>query len=333
VRIWIPKFSHSSNYKRTLLHLSFCFSVFIGLFYVRKIDVIFAMNPSFLVSFPANFCKIIFRKQIVRNVDDLWPDVLYDLRIIKSRFAKKILDYFARKTYKEAAFLIPISQGYVDTLITKYQIPKEKIVVIEHGVDFKIFQKFQNIHEEERDRKKTIMYSGAINIGYDFEPVIKAAKILESSPIRFIIRGTGDLVDDLKTKINYNQVKNVQVNTDILEKKELYNFLSTADIFLIPMSFGVIDYGLPTKILEFQALGKPIICVSDGEAGNYIEKTKSGLVVKNKNPKNLANTILKLTNDNQLSEKLGKNGAQYIKENLTIEKIGERLMDVIKCCT
>lgn len=333
VRIWIPKFSHSSNYKRTLLHLSFCFSVIIGLFYVRKIDVILAMNPSFLVAFPAIFCKIIFGKQIIRNVDDLWPEVLYDLGIVKSKAIKKILDYFSGISYKVSAAIIPIGQGYVDTLISKYHIPREKIIVIEHSVDIKKFPKTTLNNVRSKDKKKTIMYSGAINVGYDFEPVIKAAKILEMSPVHFIIRGTGELMDYLKNLIEVNKVKNVQVNTELLEKNELINFLTTADIFLVPMNSGVIDLGLPTKILEFQALGKPIICISNGEAGNYIEKTKSGLVVKNKDPEDLATSIIRLVEDEQLAKQLGDNGSQYIRENLTIEKIGARLMKVIKCHT
>jgi len=332
IRVWIPNLSHSPNYKRTLLHLSFCFSVVIGLFFVRKIDVIFAMNPSFLVAFPAFFSKIILRKNIVRNVDDLWPEVLYDLGIIKSRFVKKILDFFSKLSYKVSSAIIPISHGYVETLITKYHLSNEKIFVIEHGVDIKKFEKLMAI-KPSNDNKKIVMYSGAINIGYDFEPVIKAAKILEAYPIHFIIRGIGDKIDDLKNMIEKEHVTNVEVRTNLLEKIELNKILNAADIFLLPMSFGVIDYGLPTKILEYQSLGKPIVCVSNGEAGNYIEKTKSGIVVKNKNPKELAESIKKLVNDESLTRNLGDNGRKYILENLTIEKIGERLMGVIKRCT
>ena len=62
-------------------------------------------------------------------------------------------------------------------------------------------------------------------------------------------------------------VTNVSVQTDLLSQSQLVSFLRRADIFLLPMSPSrVIDQGLPTKILEYQALGKPIVCVSTGEA-------------------------------------------------------------------
>ena len=291
------------------------------------------MNPTFLVVSPAIFCKIIFRKPILRNVDDLWPEVLYELGIVKSKFIKKILDYFSKISYKVAAAIIPVSHGYVETLLTKYQIPKEKIFVIEHGVDIKEFQNITKQNTKSNEEKKTVMYLGAINIGYDFEPVIKAAKILETFPIQFVIHGRGETLDELKNLIKIAKVNNIKISTDILEKKELIKFLRTADIFLLPMASGVIETGLPTKILEYQALGKPIVCISNGEAGKYIEKTKSGLVVKNKNPNQLSKAIIKLVEDEPLARQLGDNGRNYIAENLSLEKIGERLMDVIKSCT
>lgn len=332
IRMWIPKLPHSPYYKRVLLHISFCFAVLFGLSRVGKFDVIVAMNPTFFVGFPAWICKVFFQKKLIRNVDDLWPEVFYDLGIVKSKFLKRVLDFFSNISYKVSDAIIPVSQGYVSTLTEKYHIPKEKIFVIEHGVDIKKFGSLAKKHLNQNE-KKTIMYSGAINIGYDFEPVIKAAKLLESFSVRFVIRGTGENVDDVRKMIKRFEVKNVEVQTDLLEKNEFIDYLNTADVFLLPMNFGVIDYGLPTKILEYQVLGKPIVCISSGEAGRYIERTKSGLVLKEKDSKKLAEMIKKLIIDENLAKQLGTNGFEYINKNLTLEKVGERLLKVINSCS
>jgi len=317
---------HWPLYKRVLLHISFCFSSILALIHVRNIDVIYAMNPSFFVSFPAFIYKIFFRKKIIRNVDDLWPEVFYDMGLIKSRVFKKILDVFSKLSYKTADAITPISDGYVKILTQKYKIPKEKISVIEHGVDI---NKFYNQKQHSKNKTKIIMYSGAINEGYDFEPVIKAAKKLESYNIKFFIRGNGESVKQLKKSITNNNLTNVEVNTDILDKTKLVKVLSTADMFLLPMA-GLAHSGLPTKILEYQALGKPIVCISNGEAGRYILGTKSGLVSTSKNSDDFAKLIIQLLNDEKLSYQLGQNGFDHIQNNLTIDKIGERLLIVIK---
>ena len=94
-------------------------------------------------------------------------------------------------------------------------------------------------------------------------------------------------------------------------------------------SSNIIDKGLPTKILEFQALGKPIVCLSNGESGNYINKTNSGIVVNESDPEKLAQAINSLCSNNDLIKKLGMNGLSHIEKNLTLEKIGKRFLEII----
>jgi glycosyltransferase involved in cell wall biosynthesis len=129
----------------------------------------------------------------------------------------------------------------------------------------------------------------------------------------------------------YN-AKNVGLRTDLLSTDELVSFLNIADIFLLPMSLSatIMDQGLPTKLSEYQALGKPIVCISDGEAGKYIEKTQSGLVTATRQPEELAELIMQLVNDENLANTLGNNGFNNIHNNLTLEMIGKRFIDVIK---
>ena len=95
------------------------------------------------------------------------------------------------------------------------------------------------------------------------------------------------------------------------------------------INFGFVNLGLPTKIFEYQSYGKPIICVSDGEPARYVKATKSGLVVKPGDAKDLVAAILKLYNDRNLSSVLGSNGWQYVSDNLTMEEIGKRMYTVL----
>jgi colanic acid biosynthesis glycosyl transferase WcaI len=331
VRTWVPSFAHFPLIKRVLLHISFMLSSLLGLAHIRKVDVIFAMNPNLFAFFPALIYKLLFRKNIIRNVDDLWPEVFYDLGIVRSRIFKKILDSIANITYSIPKFIVPLSYGYVQTLTDKYHVPTEKIMVIEHGVDTMKFCKlktnyssssssssticnnFDNYNNDNNNEKMTptiktrtttIMYSGNLNLGYDFETVIRAAKLLKSQPVYFIIRGIGVLSDKVSQMVKEYDVKNVEVRTDLLSQEQLVSVLNSADIFLLPMNLdsGAADQGLPTKLLEYQALGKPIVCISNGEAARYINKTQSGLVATTRQPQELAELIMQLVNDQDLAK-------------------------------
>lgn len=329
IRTRMPAISHSSNTKRVFLHISFFFSALLGIPYIKNIDVILAMNQNFFAFYTSLFFKLFFRKNIVRNVDDLWPEVFYDLGIVKSKFSKKILDGIASFSYKKSKALTPVSKGYVETLISKYHVPKEKIIVIEHGVDTELFVP----REKKNEQLTNVMYSGIINVGYDFELVLETAKLLKNHPIKLIIRGMGEGSRHLEDKIKSEKINNLELNTKLLPKKELVSFLNTADIFLLPMNSTLAtNKGFPTKILEYQALGKPIICISSGESGRYIKETKSGLVTSSRDPKELMELILKLTNDKSLSKTLGQNGLKNIKENMTLEIVGKKFLNVIEKC-
>jgi glycosyltransferase involved in cell wall biosynthesis len=289
------------------------------------------MNPNLFAFLPALIYKVLFRKNIIRNVDDLWPEAFYDLGIVKSRFFKKILDFAASISYQIPVAIIPLSHGYVQTLITKYHIPEEKIMVIEHGVDTMKFHRFKKSSSINNSNKKIIMYSGNLNLGYDFETVFRAAKLLELQPVYFIIRGIGVLSDKVSQMVKEYDVKNVDVRTDLLSQEQLVSVLNSADIFVLPMNLDarVMDQGLPTKLLEYQALGKPIVCISNGEAGKYIRKTQSGLVTATRQPEELARLIMHLVNDENLAKTLGDNGFNNINNNLTLEMVGKRFVDVI----
>ncbi len=87
---------------------------------------------------------------------------------------------------------------------------------------------------------------------------------------------------------------------------------------------------LSTKILEYQALGRPIICCSEGAPGNHVEKTNSGIRVDYDNLDGFVDAILKLEENKELCESMGINSRKYVESNLTFEIIGERLSKMIE---
>ena len=352
IRTWVPATSHYTYLNRVIVHGSFIISSLLwGLFRTGKMDVIIAMNPNLFAFFPALIFKFVYRRKMLRNADDLWPEVWYDLGIIKSTIFKKLLDWITKISYEVPVAITPVSHSYVPTLTNKYHVPAHKIFVIEHGVDTTKFYRTsdsgENImttkvegganKEKFANSSTLIVYSGALGIGYDFEPIIMAAKLLEKQPVKFIIRGSGTLAHDedrIRHMINQLNPTNIELKTERLSPKNLLDFLNRADIFVLPMSFVVgFDKGLPTKLLEYQALGKPVICISNGEAADFVCKTRSGLVSKSKDPQKIADLIMKLTVDKALAKELGTNGYNFIQENLTLEKIGERFMRILatKC--
>jgi len=327
LRVWIPALSHSSIVNRVVLHCCFIISSLFALPFVGKVDAIWAANPNLFSFFPAVVYGFVKCKPIVRNVDDLWPEVFYELGLVRSKLMRILLDFLAKLSYVVPAAITPISAGYKREIVKKYGVDAEKIHVIEVGVDG---VEPLNLNEGKKGRF-VVMYSGVLGLGYDFDVVLEAARILaKDDDIVFVIRGVGELGPRLRRQIRSLNLRNVVLDTSFLPKDKLVALLGSADVFVLPMASGsFVDEGLPTKVFEYQAYGKPIICVSGGEPARYVMATGSGLVVKPKNAYGLAEAVVRLYKDRKLVAELGRNGWLHVSKNLTVEKIGERMYQVL----
>jgi len=326
LRVWVPSLPHNSVVNRVVLHVCFVFSSLFALPFVGGVDVVWAANPNLFGFYSAVVYGFVKRKPIVRNVDDLWPEVFYELGYVKSKFAQKVLDFMAWLSYVVPAAVTPISAGYKRWIVSKYGVYPEKVYVVEVGVDG---VKPLNVNKDVKGRF-VVMYSGVLGLGYDFDVVLDAAGLLaKNEDVVFVVRGVGELASKLRRRVRELELRNVVLDTNFLSKDELSALLGSADVFVLPMASGsFVDEGLPTKVFEYQAYGKPIICVSCGEPARYVETTCCGLVVKPKDALGFAEAVVRVYKDRKFAAELGWNGWRYVSENLTSEKIGERMYEV-----
>ena len=91
-----------------------------------------------------------------------------------------------------------------------------------------------------------------------------------------------------------------------------------------------LNTSLPTKILESQAIGRPIICCSSGAIGNYVDITNSGIRIDEGDLDGFTAAVEKLESNHQLCQELGQNGRNSIETNHTFGVIGKRLSSIIQ---
>ena len=84
------------------------------------------------------------------------------------------------------------------------------------------------------------------------------------------------------------------------------------------------DAGLPTKLIEYMATGRPIICISAGESARIVRDAKCGIVVSPGDSTNLTKEIKSLREDSN-REKLGMKGRRYAEEHFSLVRIASKL--------
>lgn len=326
IRTFVPPLASRGLANRMVLFLSFIVSSLLALPFVGRVSIVWAANPNILSAFPALVFSLLKRCPFVLNVDDLWPEDLYALGLLREgSMISRVAELLAKFVYNKASLITPISPGYVRVIVSKYGVNPRKIRVVRAGVDL---SKFKSLGEKYSGKRHfTVLYSGSFSIAYDFDQVLEAARLLkECEDIEFVLQGGGELAAYIKRRVRELGLSNVKVVDRILSREEVVKILSEADVLLLPLrDFGRPYLGISSKLYEYQAAGKPIICCAEGQPADYIKETESGIVVKPGDYESLAKAVLYLKENRNIAEKLGASGRRYI-ENLTIEKIGSQIV-------
>jgi len=332
IRTFILPLESKGLAKRIILFVSFAISSLAAFLLVGKIDVIWAANPDILSMMPAMIYSKVKRRPIVSNVDDLILKDLYDLNLMEeSSTISKLAELVARISYLKAEAVTPVSKGYVEYLSKRYGVEKSKIHVVRGGVDLIIFK--PRAFQQNTKRKFIVLYTGAFSVAYDFEQVFRAAKIVEKkySEVEFILQGKGELTSSINSKIKEMNLKNVRVVDKVFSRDEVAELLNQADTLILPLrDFGKPYLGISSKLYEYQAVGKPIICCAEGEPAEYVKETNSGVVVKPGDFKGLAEGVIYLYHNGEVARQLGEAGRHFVEGNLSLEKIGSRMISVFK---
>ena len=328
IRVWIPSLLHSSIKNSAILNFSFCISSLFPLFSIKsKPDAIIAFEPNLFSIIPAYFYSKLRGGIVIRIVDDMWPELLYEQKILKSNFLKKILTSLAKFSYNYSKHIIPLNNEVKELIHNSYGINNDKIDAISHGIDEKKF----TFIKKERQKIFTLMYSGSLNTTYDFDIIINAAKNLKDKNIQFIIRGKGKQLSYIQKQKAKFKIDNLIIDSNFVPIEKLSSILSKSDVLLIPMRKGdSLNTSLPTKILESQAIGRAIICCSSGAIGNYVKSTNSGICVDEEDIDGFVDAILKLESNDKLCQEFGQNGRKFIEKNHTFEIIGSTLSSIIQ---
>jgi glycosyltransferase involved in cell wall biosynthesis len=166
---------------------------------------------------------------------------------------------------KMANKIVLMSKKAIEFLTNIYNIPKEKIVFIEHGVPDIQFNQEQSKKEFKLENKKVLLTFGLLSRNKGIETVIKALpKIVEKFPDTFyiilgkthpnVLRHSGEeyrnylllLIKSLKME------NHVFFLNEFISQKELFKYLSAADIYITPylneaqVTSGTLSYAVGT---------------------------------------------------------------------------------------
>lgn len=291
-------------------------------------DVIQGCNPPDNIYLVANR----FKKYGVKYVfdhHDICPELFY------AKFKKKGLLYksqlwLERNTYKNCNMAFVANESYKKIVIEREKIDHSKVFVLRSGPNLDRLKIQPPRPEIKRGKRFMVGYLGVIGQQEGIEYLLEAAKYLKEikgqNDIFFGIVGGGPHLEALKKKAMQMKLDDIVEFTGRVPDDIMLDYLNTSDICVNPDEFNEMnDKSTMNKVLEYMALGKPIVQF-DLTEGRYSAQEAS-LYAKPNDPVDLAEKILKLLNDENKRKYMGQLGRDRIVNQLSWDHTSKALLN------
>jgi colanic acid biosynthesis glycosyl transferase WcaI len=340
VRVAMPQLPRHLMVGRALWQFGGAWALFLAGLGLPKADAAIVYSPPLPLGLTAWGLKKLQGLPFILNVQDLFPQSIIDLGLLRNRWLIRFFEEMERFVYRRANIITVHSEGNREHVMRKLDKGQaEKVKVIPNWVDVHFIQPgprmnwFREAHG--LGDAFVVSFAGVLGYSQDLDVVLDAARILEDggwrSEILFLIVGDGVERPRLEAKARQMGLNNVRFLP--MQPREKYPaVLHASDIGLATLHAEVRTPVVPSKILSIMAAGRPVVAAMnlDGDGPRLIAEARCGLCVPPEDPRALAEAILQLYHDASLREELGRNGRRYVEKYLSLEACVERYEQLLR---
>jgi len=290
------------------------------IFFRRGFHVIQGCNPPddiFLVALPFKLLGV----KYIFDHHDANPE-LYLSKYDKKEFFYKIQVWLEKMTYRFSDVVMATNASYRDLAITRGGLHSEDVFVVRNGPDLGTFKPVPPNPALKYGKSHLVGYVGNMSVQEGLDILLDVAlciKNLGRRDIHFTCVGGGPGLAGLQ-KMTQDKDLGEMVNfTGRVPDHELLEVLSTAEICVNPdKPCQMNDISTMIKIMEYMALGKPIVQF-DLKEGRFSAKEASLYSDNGNQVKDFANKILWLLENPDERKKMGEFGRRRVEEELAWE--------------
>ncbi|MFH1783743.1 MAG: glycosyltransferase family 4 protein [bacterium] len=213
----------------------------------------------------------------------------------------------------------------------KYKIAKaDKFIPLYSGIEVEKFSGFRANTNEEKKKRNIPQGAPVIGTVTRLDPV-KGNQYLISSlsevvkffpALKVIIVGGGSEKEKLKRYAIELGLSGNVVFIGLCD--DIRPVVSTFDVFVL----SSVNEGMGRCLLEAQALGIPVVATNVGGIPEVVRDGLTGILVPARDPKAMAEAIIKLLKDKSLREKMSEAARKWVGYRFNIESMVEKISDL-----
>ena len=284
----------------------------------EKFDFVLTIfHPFHLVPNAAISCAKTLGIPSIIKVDDAVYEKSSGLKSLQRKIEKMISTRSLSKASKVLVSNLPSKE----IMKSYYKIDEEKISIVPNGVDLSFFK------TKNRDPNK-IVFSGVMYHHRGLDVLLDAApKIVKEIPeTKLVLLGDGPEMKKLKEIVKQKKLDSNVEFKGWIDRKDIPEHLSNASIGIGPLKrTTVTENALPIKVLEYMASSLPIIAKTGTLPEDVLKDNENGWFVENSSE--LCEKIIKLEQNPELVEKMGKNSLNMV-QKFSWEIIVKSIIDI-----
>ena len=336
VRTWLLPFPNRRAHERMLNYSSFCVSAAATGLFLSPPDIVIASSPQLLVGLAGWWLARWKRVPFVFEVRDLWPESLVAVGMGDgTSLLHKTLVGIAGFLYRNCDRVVVVTPAFEDYLAEHWSVPREKISVVENGVETQLFapEPATELRRELGAQGKFVVsYIGTMGMAHGLETIIAAAaRLQQTNPeVVFLMLGEGAEKQHIMALARERGLHNLRfVGQKPREKIPAY--IGASDVCLVLLKdTELFKTVIPTKMLEFMSCARPVILGVDGQARSILEEAQAGLVIEAENSSALANAICYLAANDKAARAFGQNGREFIVRHFSRGHTAEKYIRVLE---
>ncbi|MTI40902.1 glycosyltransferase family 4 protein [Fulvivirga lutimaris] len=180
-------------------------------------------------------------------------------------------------------------------------------------LNYTIDQSIQNKFKDSFN----LVYLGDTSFRRGTDTAIKSIALLKNKipNVKLILVGDSSIDDQLKqlaSGLNVSEYVSFEGWQDV---SLFSSYVQASDICLSPLKRNTHhDTTFANKLFQYMAMGKPVVVSNSTTQANVVNSENCGLVFEAEDEKELADQVIKLYEDKELSKQLGANGKKAVKE-------------------
>ncbi len=238
--------------------------------------------------------------------------------------------WLERNTYRHCRFAFVTNESYRRIAIERGRMAPEDVTVLRSGPRLERLRIIPPVPAIKRGKRFMVGYLGVIGQQEGIEYLLEAARYVRDEMHRddifWGIVGGGPHLEALRRMSSEMGLDDIVEFTGRVPDRKLLEYLNTADLCVNSDEYNEMnDKSTMNKILEYMALGKPIVQF-DLTEGRYSAQDAS-LYARPNDHRDLAAKIVELLDDEPRRKAMGEFGRRRVIEELSWEHTSKALLE------